>query len=94
MACIAQPTLSSGGSDQTLQLYLWLSETRKWRSCFTWLWYRTTQADVAKNPLAAGIDSNTADNAEDWTALLWAAWMGHVEVMDVLLASSADVNGP
>ena len=38
-----------------------------------------------------GANVNAKDN-EGWTALIWAAIRGHIEVVEVLLKHGADVN--
>lgn len=41
--------------------------------------------------LSGGADVN-AKNRDGWTALMWASWYGHKDVVSLLLANGADVN--
>lgn len=52
--------------------------------------YTQGHASVVRELLSSGADVDHADN-DGWTPLRSAAWAGHVDVVDILLAQTAQV---
>ena len=54
----------------------------------------TGNIEAVKQHLAAGTDVDAkSDGKYGWTPLLHAAWFGHKEIAELLIAKGADVNG-
>jgi cytohesin len=50
--------------------------------------------EAVKQHLAAGVDVNAKTKTYGRTPLRWAAWGGHKEIVELLIAEGADVNAP
>ena len=53
---------------------------------------RTGEIEAVKQHIAAGTDVNAKTGLDKWTPLLLAAWHGHKEIDELLIANGADVN--
>jgi cytohesin len=50
--------------------------------------------EAVKQHLSAGVDVNAKTKTYGRTPLRWAAWGGHKEIVELLIAKGADVNAP
>jgi ankyrin repeat protein len=60
------------------------------------IWTATKKGNIeaVKQHLTAGTDVDAkSDGKYGWTPLLHAAWFGHKEIAELLIAKGADVNG-
>ncbi|MDP6795777.1 MAG: ankyrin repeat domain-containing protein [Verrucomicrobiota bacterium] len=48
--------------------------------------------EVVRRHLVAGTDANTRDGQYGASSLHWAAWCGHSDIVELLIATKANVN--